>query len=391
MLAIMAKDALWNSLIPLTSTLRGKTAIYQLLRKLLSIVYTCKGRGLVQNTPLVTIGIVAYNRAWIIPKMLASLQGQTYPHQRLFVVFVDGVSRDGTAEIAKQTLAASDFGGYEVIVQKCNIPQGRNICVEKMRGELLFFWDSDVIMPMDAIARLVEGLVEEKADLMTAVAKTITVSSVEEIAARLQETASPTERLPPSEIKAVMMGQTLLTRRLAEAVGFDPQLTIQEDTDFCLRARRLGFKLMIDPNTVVLDVNMFNVPYSDTCIDMSFRDAMKGIRRKSQVQAYGYSFSAGYKNNLRFFVIYKRYLFYLLYLPTGLFTLVGVWLQNIILTLVFPLFALVYIALQIRRRGVVRGIRAFALSIVVGIPTAVWVTVYWLQCAAKAPSKQSQS
>jgi glycosyltransferase involved in cell wall biosynthesis len=341
----------------------------------------------VQSNPLITIGIVTLNRAWIIDKVLSSIQNQTYPHDALFILFVDGQSKDGTAELAKQKLAQSDFSGYEVIVQKCNIPEGRNICLQKMRGELLLFWDSDVIMPPNSVTRLVEALKEENADLMTAVAKNVTVASTDEIPVKLLEIANPDGAAPRSEVKAAMMGQTLLTKRLVSTVSFDPQLTNQEDVDFCLRARAQKFKIMVDPKIMVLDVNMFNIPYSDIYIDMPLKDAMRGIRKKSQVQVYAYDFS-GLKGAIKFFLSYKRYVFYLLYIPALILTAVGLWFWNIYVSLVFPLYALFYTALQIRRRGVGRGLRAFVISILVGIPNAFWVSCYWIKYLAKGSKKQ---
>ena len=343
--------------------------------------------GLVQRILLVTVGIVALNRAWIIDKMLSSIESQTYPHDKLFVLFVDGVSKDGTAEVAKKRLARSDFAGYDLIVQKCNIPEGRNICLKRMHGELLLFWDSDVIMPTDAVSKLVEALEIEQADLMTTLVKRITVASTDEIAGKLKEIPSFVEDAPRAEIKAAMMGQSLLTKQLAKTVSFDPQLTIQEDTDFCLRARAQGFRIMLDPKIAVLDVNMFNMAYSDICIDMSLKDAMRGIRKKSQVQVYAYNFSSGWKIALKFFSIYKRYLFYLLYIPTIVLTVYGILFQNILLSLAFPIYALSYTVLQIRRRGIARGVKAFVLSILVGIPNALWVTCYWLECVTKGSRK----
>jgi glycosyltransferase involved in cell wall biosynthesis len=344
-----------------------------------------KDVGSVQKTPLVTVGIVAFNRAWIIDKMLASLQSQTYPHSNLHILFVDGESKDGTVQHAKNMLAQSGFSGHEVIVQKCNIPEGRNICLKNMCGELLLFWDSDVIMPPEAVTKLVDSLEREHADLMTAVVRQITVASTDEAAKKLQE-IPPAEHQVPYEIKAAMMGQSLLSKKLASAISFDEQLTIQEDTDFCLRAKEQGFKLMLDPNITVLDVNMFNVAYSDICIDMSFSDAVKGIRKKSQVQVYAYTFKAGWRNN--FFWQYKRYVFYLLYLPAFILTAYGIATQNILFALVFPLYALVYTTLQVRRRGLARGVRAFVLSLLVGIPNAVWATIYWVKYKTSGVKKQ---
>lgn len=226
--------------------------------------------------------------------MLASILSQTYPHNNLFILFVDGQSKDCTAQYAQTILEKADFGAFEVVVQKCNIPEGRNICINRLRGELLLFWDSDVIMPPNAVSTLVNSLQEESVDLMTTEVRQITVASTEEVVGKLQELSTiPIQPQSPREIKAAMMGQSLLTKKLAKTVAFDEQLTIQEDTDFCLRAREQGFRLMLDPNITALDVNMFNVTYSDICIDMSFGDAVKGIRKKSKVQVYAYRFRLG--------------------------------------------------------------------------------------------------
>ena len=87
---------------------------------------------------MITVGIVGFNREWIIEKMLRSLQSQTYPHNRLFVVVVDGGSKDSTVKVMNDFLAKSDFYGYEVIVEKTNIPEARNRCIKKMKASLLF-------------------------------------------------------------------------------------------------------------------------------------------------------------------------------------------------------------------------------------------------------------
>jgi glycosyltransferase involved in cell wall biosynthesis len=110
--------------------------------------------------PLVTVGIVVLNRAWIIDKMLTSLQRQTYPHNRIFVLLVDGESKDDTVKTARQFLDNSDFSGYEIVIKKCNIPEGRNVCIERMKGDMLFFWDSDVIMGANALESMVTRVLE---------------------------------------------------------------------------------------------------------------------------------------------------------------------------------------------------------------------------------------
>jgi glycosyltransferase involved in cell wall biosynthesis len=338
-----------------------------------------------QRTPLVTIGIVALNRAWIIDHALSSLLSQTYPHTGLFVLFVDGGSKDGTAELAKEILRKSDLNGYEVVVQRCTIPEGRNICLERMRGDLLLFWDSDIIMPSDAVAKLVEAYQNENADLITADVKQITVSSTDEIEQKLKEAGKLEQPTPCVEINAATMGQSLLSKKLATSISFDPDLTNNEDSDFCLRAKAKGFRIMLCRNVVVLDVNIYKIGYSDLHIDTPLKYALRGIRKKSKAQVYAYSFeSEGWRGFTQFFSQHKRYLFYLIYIPTFIITIIGVILGNIFLSLTFPVYLLLYLVLQIRRRGLTKGLKALVRSLVVGIPNSLWITYYCFEATMRS-------
>jgi glycosyltransferase involved in cell wall biosynthesis len=64
--------------------------------------------GLTQK-PLIAVGIVVLNREWIIGKGLKSFLLQTYPHERIFVLIVDGESRDRAVEIARMRVPKFDF------------------------------------------------------------------------------------------------------------------------------------------------------------------------------------------------------------------------------------------------------------------------------------------
>jgi len=340
-----------------------------------------------QHTPLVTVGIVALNRAWIIDQALSSLLSQTYPHTSLYVLFIDGGSKDGTAELAKEILSRSDFNGYEVVILKCTIPEGRNICLERMRGDLLLFWDSDIIMPPEAVANLVEAFRREDSDLISADVRQITVSSTNEIAEKLREATSLTPDASCVDVKAATMGQSLLSKELVGSISFDPDLTNNEDSDFCLRAKAKGFRIMLCRSVVVLDVNMYKMGYSDLHIDTPLKYALRGIRKKSKAQVYAYHFdSRGWRGLTQFFSQHKRYLFYLVYIPTFLITIFGVLLSNIYLSLTFPLYLLLYLGLQIRRRGLMRGLKALIRSLLVGIPNSLWIAYYCIRVVHKPKS-----
>ena len=103
--------------------------------------------------PLITIGLVVLNRAWIIEKVITSILGQSYPHDRIYLLVVDGVSKDDTVQIIEGCIKGSSLFGYKIIVRECNIPEGRNLCIENMMGDYLFFWDSDVIIKRKLLRR----------------------------------------------------------------------------------------------------------------------------------------------------------------------------------------------------------------------------------------------
>ena len=231
--------------------------------------------------PLVTVGVVVFNREWIIKQMLTSLQNQTYPHDKIFVVIVDGASKDGTVAVAKEVLSKSDFSSYEVIVKKSNIPEARNLCIQNMKGDFLLYWDSDVIMEPTAVERMVEIQKREKVDMVASWVTEVTVNSVDEISGKWPEWETKYPRLEKSwMIDECGTGNILISRNVVSKVTFDPQLTFFEDKDFSLRATKLGFTILVTKNVIGFDINT-NKPYSSVYgVDMPIKGSAKGHQEK---------------------------------------------------------------------------------------------------------------
>ncbi|MCW4043968.1 MAG: glycosyltransferase [Candidatus Bathyarchaeota archaeon] len=332
---------------------------------------------MMQEFPLITVGIVVMNRDWIIGRMLASLQSQTYPHDRLFVLVVDGESTDKTVETARRILEKSDFSGYEIVVQKCSIPEGRNLCIKNMQGDLLLFWDSDVIMEPKAVSMLLEVMKKEKASIVTANATKISVNSVDEIDAKLNEAKTALHPDETCEAFAVGMGNTLISKEVFGKVTFDPELTIWEDGDFSIRAREQNFRMLANKKIEVFDVNMIKKTYSDIYIDMPLRSAMKGIRKKSRTEVLVYKNALPYLGVMNFFLRRKRYVFYLGYLPALLLSLIGVLAQNLMIALIFPVYLFSFAVWQFARRGLAKGAKALMRSLLVGFPNAFFIAYYF--------------
>jgi len=330
------------------------------------------------DTELLTVGIVVWNRAWVIPKMLESLSSQTYPHNKIYVVVVDNLSTDGTIDRVRQFFQGKpDFYGHKIISEKCNIPEGRNLAAKNMVGDYLLFWDSDVIMEPTALQRLFNNLKENNADIaMAGNSRDIFFNSEKE----LSENA-PIFDTKPDIVKissGIGMGQTLIARRVFNSVMFDNELNISEDDDFALRAKENGFKAIVNNGISVFDLNIGKIGESDIHIDMPLQDAMSNMRKKAKARAFGCSPNPRLKNVL-FIVRHKRYAYYLGYIPTLLALILGVLLQNVVLLVIFPLYLSYYAAVQIKRRGLHKGLIAVERSFLVGTPTALWLLYYLIK------------
>lgn len=343
-----------------------------------------------QELPLITVGIIVLNREWIIKRMLKSVQSQTYPHERLFVVVVDGESKDKTAEIAKQVLAQSDFSGYQVIVKDSNIPEARNLCIQNMKGDYLLFWDSDVIMEPTAIAHMLETLKKENVDMVSSYVKEVFVNSADEIDSKWHEWETKYPRQDTSRILyAASTGNLLISKKVLSQVSFDPDYTFYEDQDFSARANKRGYKILETHNVIGFDINA-NKPHSDIyAFDMPLKKALRGIRKKAVIQAQ--NITAGFpsvrKAVATFILVNKRYLFYIGYIPAIVLTVIGVLILNIWLGLVFPAYFLLYAILQFRKRGFSRGLNAAARSIIVGIPSTYALLYYCMKLSFKRPTE----
>jgi glycosyltransferase involved in cell wall biosynthesis len=318
--------------------------------------------------------------------MLTSLQRQTYPHNRIFVLLVDGESKDNTVKTARQILDNSDFNDYEIIIKKCNIPEGRNICIEKMKGDWLFFWDSDVIMGAKALENMVTSALEAKIGILSAEGVFVYNNTMDEANSKITEALSSqinTSEKPLAEVTATAMGYTLISRRVFDSIQFDPDLTSLEDFDFSAKARKKGFRIFVNKVVQAFDINIWTQWYSDIHADMPLRTSLRGLRKKAEVNVLACGPEITFTKATRFFLTYKRYLFYLGYIPALIFTVYGL-LANNYAAFVFAIYLALFVVWQIKKRGVKKGINAAIRSMVVGLPFALLLIFYFTKHSSKS-------
>jgi hypothetical protein len=161
-------------------------------------------------------------------------------------------------------------------------------------------------------------------------------------------------------------------------VQFDPELTFLEDFDFSVRASEIGIKIIVNKKIQTFDVNIIKKEHSDIYIDMPLKSAMKGISKKARAQVLAHNFTLTFRDAIEFFFPNKRYIFYLGYIPAAVSTIFGILFMNFYLLVIFPIYLLAFSLWQFKRRGFWRGIKSVVRSLVVGVPTSLYLVYYFI-------------
>ena len=310
----------------------------------------------------------------VIKEALRSMLSQTYPKDKVSVIIVDGGSSDGTVETCRRMLQDAGLASYEIIVQKSTIPEARNTCISRADGEYILFWDSDIIMRPDSLEKLVRAS-STGMDILSADVKFTRITNFSE-GWSLLETYSAKALDRVEKAPAVTMSATLIRRSVAENVKFDPDLTLYEDMDFCMRAARQGYTIAVHRGVVAVDLNPTSEPSSDIFTGKPLHELTRGLRKKARAKIYALSPDNGLKGFLKYAVKTRRHGFYLGYtvvLPLLAYSILA---GNLLLTIPPAAYILGYASYQIKSRGLRQGLKVLALSFLVGLPLSLLMLYY---------------
>ena len=103
----------------------------------------------------VTIGLCVKNVEATINEAIDGILSQTYPHQLMELVVVDGFSEDRTLMLIKKKLADKDIVS-SFYKENTGLGMARQMVVEKARGDYIVWVDGDIILSPDYIKNQVE-------------------------------------------------------------------------------------------------------------------------------------------------------------------------------------------------------------------------------------------
>jgi glycosyltransferase involved in cell wall biosynthesis len=113
--------------------------------------------------PRVSVILPCRNEARYITACLDSILAANYPADRFEVLVVDGQSTDGTRKRVAEYAAAHPQ--VRLLENPARIvPTGLNLGIRAATGDIIVRMDAHVIYPPDYVPRLVQGLIESRAD-----------------------------------------------------------------------------------------------------------------------------------------------------------------------------------------------------------------------------------
>lgn len=207
--------------------------------------------------PSVSIVVPCRNEERYIVECLDSILACDYPHDRLEVLVVDGMSDDGTRAIL--TEYATRHPEVRVLDNPRRItPVALNIAIRAARGDVIVRMDAHVVYPTNYVSRLVAALDEFGADNAGAVLRTLPANQTplgRAIAIGMSHpfgVGTSYFRIGTAEPRWVdTIAFFCIKKSTFDRVGlFDEELIRHQDGEFNARLIKAGGRILLIPDVV---------------------------------------------------------------------------------------------------------------------------------------------
>ena len=214
--------------------------------------------GSMRESPFVSIIMPCLQERKHIETVLDTVVAQDYPRDRLDVLVVDGMSKDGTREVVREFSLRYPFIRL-LDNPRRNTPAALNIGVQNARGEVIVRMDAHTTYQTNYVTEAVRALSETGADIVGGICKTVpernsvfgwaialALSHPFGVGNAYYKIGHPTER---TQVDSVPFG--CYRKEIFEQIGmFDESVPRNEDTDFYRRVRAAGGQIVLAPSIV---------------------------------------------------------------------------------------------------------------------------------------------
>ena len=216
-----------------------------------------------EGCPSVSIIIVNFNGKELLKRCLTSLLTTNYPNFEIIVV--DNASTDGSVESIKKLFGSCPYIKIVENRENSGHAEGCNIGARVAKGRYLVFLDSDTESKAEDWLWELVKVMESDESIGLAQAKVVLAEDKRRldyvcVAIDALGTWAATYGLKEDKLKenfeilAASSGCCIVRREVFnEAGGFDSDYFIyDDDTDLSLRARLLGYKILLVPSAVIV-------------------------------------------------------------------------------------------------------------------------------------------
>lgn len=200
--------------------------------------------------PGITIIVPAYNEERVLPAKIENLRTLDYPRERLQVIFVSDGSTDRTNEILKN---AADANFHCILLnERKGKANALNQAVERAVNKILVFCDASTLFEADAAKKLVRHFADSAVGAVCGAVRYQANADAQQTEGAYWRYESAV-RMMEARMGAILNASGAIYALRRECFAPVPQSTILEDFVIPMRARRLGFSVLYDPEAVAIE------------------------------------------------------------------------------------------------------------------------------------------
>jgi cellulose synthase/poly-beta-1,6-N-acetylglucosamine synthase-like glycosyltransferase len=200
--------------------------------------------------PGVSIIVPAYNEEKVLPAKIRNLHELEFPQERLQVIFVSDGSEDGTNEI----LQSLQEKNYECILlnERKGKANALNHAAARATNQILVFCDASTLFEPDAINKLVRHFSDPEVGAVCGALRYQAGADAQQTEGAYWKYESAL-RMMEARLGAILNASGAIFALRRECFLPVPQSTILEDFVIPMRARRLGFSVLYDPEAIAIE------------------------------------------------------------------------------------------------------------------------------------------
>ncbi len=200
--------------------------------------------------PGVSIIIPAYNEEKVLLAKIDNLRELDFPRERMQVIFVSDGSEDGTNQIL-QNLTEENYQCI-LLTERKGKANALNQAVAQASNEILVFCDAGTLFELDAIKKLVRHFSDPEVGAVCGAVRYEAGSDARQTEGAYWKYESAL-RMMEARLGAILNASGCIYALRRECFSPIPQSTILEDFVIPMRARRLGFSVLYDPEAVAIE------------------------------------------------------------------------------------------------------------------------------------------